>query len=140
MAFKGADKHRARLRRLAGPGVRASVKGVVYTAADICAKEAAVSITTGSAGGKVKGSKHEHIRSLPGEAPNNEDGDLAASIHVEPVDDLQANVVADAPHAVPLEFGTSKMQPRPFLHPAARKTRPEMLKLLGTVARNLTRR
>lgn len=138
MAFKGADKHRARLRRMASPRARALVKDVVYAAADICAAEAAVSITSGSAGGQ-HGGKHQHVPSSPNQPPNAETGHLNESIHVEPIDGLSARVVADASYAAALEFGTSKMVERPFMRPAAQKTKPKMLKLLRAVARDLTR-
>ena len=56
----------------------------------------------------------------PGEAPANDLGKLAGSIRGDRgPESLTAILVAGAPYAVDLEYGTSKMAPRPFLRPAA---------------------
>lgn len=129
--MKGAARHSARLKRLQGLGRK--LRTVVYSAADILAAEAAVSITAGGAFGK------SHVPSLPGEPPNADTGTLDRSIHVEPVDDLTAKVVADAPYAASLEYGTSKMVERPFMRPAAKKVRPKMEKLIVAAIKQETR-
>jgi len=61
-----------------------------------------------------------HTASKPGDAPNVDTGELIASIFAQPSspNKLEAAVVATAPHARFLEFGTSKMAARPFLNPA----------------------
>jgi len=59
-----------------------------------------------------------HQASAPGQAPASDTGLLVASIDAE-VDPQQFNIVlsAAAPYARDLEYGTSKMAPRPFLLP-----------------------
>lgn len=116
--IKGADKFSDRLRRL--ERVRPEVRAIVYTAADELAAEAGHSITVGSVSGK------HHVPSAPHTPPNANWHELDKSIHVEAVDDFSAKVVADAPHAVPLELGTSTIIERPFMRPAARKVGPGM--------------
>lgn len=130
----GAKKHSDRLRRLTN--VQPTLRKVVYAAADMLAAEAALSITAGAASG-TSGGKHQHIASLPGQPPNAFTGKLDRSIHVERVDDLTARVVADAPHAVALEFGTSRMEPRPFMQPAAQLVRPQMDRLIAAAIKKL---
>lgn len=59
-----------------------------------------------------------HQASAPGQAPASDMGLLVASVDAE-VDPQQFNIVlsASAPYARDLEYGTSKMAPRPFLLP-----------------------
>jgi HK97 gp10 family phage protein len=58
----------------------------------------------------------EHQASAPGQAPASDQGTLVRNITVE-VDDaaLTARVNSAAKHAVALEFGTDKMEPRPYM-------------------------
>lgn len=135
--MKGAARHAARLKRLEKIGRK--LRPVVYEAADAVAAEASHLITEGSSSGH-SGGKHQHVPSLPGEAPNEEFGDLRRSIHVEEIDNLTAAVVADAPHAAPLEFGTSKMAERPFMRPAAKKVGPKMQKMVREIIKTETTR
>lgn len=93
---------------------------LIYALADKHVVEAALSITEGSVGGK------NHVPSRPGEPPNANLGVLDRSIHAERTGPLTAQSVADAPHAVPLEVGTSKMAARPYMRPAAKKIRKEV--------------
>jgi HK97 gp10 family phage protein len=70
-------------------------------------------------------------------------GRLRESIHVTPETEAgfagvaQAGVVADAPYAGFVEFGTSRMSPRPFLGPALAMYRREYVAELGRVAASL---
>ena len=93
------------------------------------ATEAAISITTGAVGGK------NHVPSSPGEPPNADTGFLDRSIFAEQTGELTAIAGANASYAQALEFGTSKLQPRPFMAPAAEKIRPKAKKLVEA-ARN----
>ncbi len=65
-----------------------------------------------------------HIASAPGEAPAIDTSTLANSINVE-VDGLTATVGTNVEYAMHLEFGTVKMEPRPFFVPAFEKAKPE---------------
>lgn len=125
--MKGAARHTARLKRLQAAGNK--LRPIVYAAADAVAADAAHSITEGSVSGA------NHVPSLPGEPPMADTGTLDRSIHVEQIDDLSARVVADAPYAAALEFGTSKMAERPFMRPAAKKVAPKMLKKVRAIVK-----
>lgn len=120
--FRGADKH---LRRLKGvsPRTRKEATKLVYTLADMHVAEASQLITAGAVSGK------NHQPSSPHEPPNEDTGALRNSGHVESAGPLKARSVFDAPHAVPLEFGTSKMIERPFSGPAAKTIRKDAKKL-----------
>lgn len=119
MKIKGADIHLKRLKGMSGPRVEREVSKLVYTLADMHVTEAALSITAGAVSGK------NHIPSLPGEPPNADTGKLDRSGHVEQTGPLRASSVFDAPYAVALEFGTSRMAERPFARPAAKKVRKQ---------------
>jgi hypothetical protein len=125
----GQKAHKARLKRLRSPAMRAEVGKAVYAAADYLSTEAALSITNGAVSGAG------HIASAPGEPPNADTHDLDRSIHTERESQLLALSVADSDHAVPLEVGTSKMAARPFMGPAAAKTRPKAQRLVQAAVR-----
>lgn len=73
------------------------------------------------------GNEYEHTTSLPGEAPNTDTGTLVGSIQVEiKKDDIY--VGSRLPYAYHLEFGTTKMEPRPWLVPAVEANRTEATK------------
>lgn len=88
---------------------------VVYEAADDIRAEAFRSISAGSVSGAG------HVPSRPGEPPNRDTGDLQAGLKIAQTGPLSAEVRSEAPHAKPLEFGTSKMAARPYLRPARDK-------------------
>lgn len=95
---------------------------------------AQISIQEGSVGGKF------HVPSLPGEPPNADTGILAASIEVHQVAPLRVQIVSQAPYSAALEFGTSKMEARPFMGPAARAKRKRVTELVGKSVSIVTRR
>ena len=81
------------------------------------------SILQGTKSGRVYRRRSvTHQASAPGEAPANDTGRLARSIitSIEPGGQV-AKITAGSSqvaYAVMLEFGTAKMLPRPFMHPA----------------------
>ena len=78
----------------------------------------------------VKGSV-VHQASAPGEAPANETGRLLASLHFEITPSgTVLRVLAGTDYAAYLEFGTSKMEARPFLRRAINETSEQGLKFI----------
>lgn len=92
-------------------------------------------ITEGSVSGK------KHVPSLPGEPPNNDTGVLKSHIEAVQTAPLRAEVSSNAPYAVPLEAGTSKMAARPYMGPATRNKKPEIIaKVQEAVAKHTSKR
>ena len=126
MTMKGRDAHRQRLKRLSGPDVVKAAGRVLYVGADMIRSEAFRSISAGSVSGKG------HVPSQPGEAPNRDTGVLQAHLRAELVSPLEAQVASEAPYAAALEFGTSKMEARPYMRPARDKQAGEIQRLFET--------
>ena len=92
---------------------------ITNDAADYMAEEMKKSIMSGSKSGSRYGS---HTSSAPGQAPANWTGELVKSIKVQK-DKNKSFVYITAKYAEFLEFGTSKMRPRPFIIPSFIKTK-----------------
>jgi len=130
MRLTGADKLRRALREISINADREIAQIVKGTAQNI-RTYAIKSIQRGTKSGIVYSKKRsksgksvEHRASAPGEAPATDEGILANSIKAE-IDGKKAEIVADTEYAAWLEFGTQKMQPRPFMFPAMEKERPK---------------
>ena len=69
----------------------------------------------------------EHQASAPGEAPASDTGRLVQSAHSEfdPAD-LSGEAIWSTDYAEDLEFGTSKMAPRPYARPALANKKDEI--------------
>lgn len=67
-----------------------------------------------------------HQASAPGEPPAPNTRTLQKSIHIEHPRPGVVRVIADAPGAAALEFGSGRMGPRPFLRPALSAIRKAM--------------
>lgn len=76
--------------------------------------------------------------SAPGEYPMADFKTLHESIRVEPRTN-GADVVAGAAHAVPLEFGTRHMEPRPFLSRALHEKEDEIAEIYADAMRDALR-
>ena len=97
------------------------------------------SIRSGAKTGKVvKRYRPERIvqTSAPGQAPADDLGLLANSVEVD-VDPVQfnLNVGAGAIYAAPLELGSRRMLPRPFLRPAVRRWRKRIVDTIKAAVR-----
>ena len=111
--------------RSLGPEAEKAIKPALFVAADKIRAHAVHSITEGSISGKG------HVPSNPGEPPNADTRHLDQSIETGWQDELVARVTARAPHAVPLEFGTSTVAERPFMRPAVAAKTEESLQLVA---------
>lgn len=118
----GREKHLKRLRGLR-TGIAKGAGKLIMDMAERHAELAAQSIREGGVSGKG------HTPSNPGRPPNADSGKLDRSISAERVGPLKAQSVADAPHAIPLEFGTSQIAERPFMRPAAEAVRKEAVQM-----------
>lgn len=134
MAWKGADEHLARLRKLSGSEVVRVAGAVVVEGADTIRAEAFRSISRGSVSGKG------HVASSPGEPPNRDTGELQANLEAVQTGPLTAEVRSKAPYAAALERGTSKMAARPYMRPARDKKRDQIEKRFAAQMSKLVKR
>lgn len=117
----GRERAVGRLNGLAGEKVVRLVGQALFAGGEALRAEASHMITEGAVSGK------NHVPSLPGEPPNEDTGVLRTHIDVEQVAPLRVQVSSNAPYAVELEGGTSKMAARPYMGPATRRTRKEIV-------------
>ena len=85
-------------------------------------KASIIESMTGQKSGKVyevQGKKHQ--ASAPGEAPARDTGNLINSITIDKAANAHYIINFGAEYAVRLEYGTGRIQPRPFARPAVKK-------------------
>ena len=90
-------------------------------------------ITTGSRSGRMYG---KHQASAPGEPPAKLSGDLAKSIKVQRVNQYASSVRVTQPYAIYLEYGTGKIQPRPYMTVAAKLAQKAMARRVSGILRS----
>lgn len=135
MAITGRKAHIARLKRLTGGSMEREVGQALFVGADRIRVAAQVSITEGA----VSGSKH--VASSPGQAPNQDSGVLGNNIEAtQTADPLVVEVSSNAPYSAPLEFGSSRIQPRPFMAPARDKERSAVENLVVAAVKRVAGR
>lgn len=122
-SVKGVKRTARRLKIETRDAVR-NVSKALFVAGDIIKAEAQVSITTGAVSGR------NHVPSAPGEPPNEDSGDLRRGIKVEQTSPLTVVVESTAPYSAFLEYGTSRMLARPFMGPAARKRKDDVIAIV----------
>jgi len=92
--------------------------------------EAIKSIQTGSKSGVMYQMYHprrEHRASAPGEAPASDTGNLVSKIIVKQKSKDITSVESNADYSAYLEYGTSKMEARPFMLPAFEKSKKPII-------------
>ena len=92
--------------------------------------EAIKSIQSGAKSGvmyQMYNPRREHRASAPGQAPASDTGNLVSKIIVKQKSKNITNVESNADYSAYLEYGTSKMQPRPFMLPAFEKSKKPIL-------------
>lgn len=72
-----------------------------------------------------------HRASAPGESPAIDTGNLVNSFEIKKINDALFKINVNADYASHLEFGTTKMAPRPFLIPAVEKLKDYFVKELS---------
>lgn len=116
-----------RLKRMGSAASHRRRMQALYAIGQKIELDAEISITAGSVSGKG------HVPSRPGEPPNADTRQLDGSIHTVFAGADTVHVIADAPHAVAQEFGTSKMEERPYMRPAVEKNRDSGRRYLARV-------
>ena len=103
---------------------------IVKGGAQLIRGEAIKSIQTGAKSGvmyQMYNPRREHRASAPGQAPASDTGNLVSKIVVRQKGANVTNVESNANYSAFLEYGTSKMQPRPFMLPAFEKSKKPIL-------------
>lgn len=121
--IRGADRVVMRLNTI-GPATVRDVGAALYAGGDLIRAEAAHLITEGAVSGK------NHVPSLPGEPPNEDTGVLRTNIETTQPAPLRVEISSNAPYAAALEFGTSRMAERPYMGPATRAKKKEVIDLV----------
>jgi HK97 gp10 family phage protein len=120
----GAKKHSDRLKRMIARTPQ-EVARALYSAGQLVELDAERSITTGAVSGA------NHIPSLPGQPPNADTHFLDSNIETEIGGPGLVTVTSKAPYSAFLEFGTSRLSPRPFMRPAVERNRKKIVQLVG---------
>ncbi len=92
--------------------------------------EAIKSIQAGAKSGIVYekyNPRRSHRASAPGQAPASDTGNLVSKIIVKQKTKNITNVESNADYSAFLEYGTSKMEPRPFMLPAFEKSKKPII-------------
>ena len=76
--------------------------------------------------------RRTHTASAPGEAPATDTGRLASSVNYKREGAMSATVGSNIVYAAMLEFGTSRIAPRPAWVPATEAMRPKFRQRLET--------
>lgn len=108
----------------------------LYVAGQKIELDAELSITAGSVSGIG------HIPSAPGQPPNRDTGLLDGSIDTEIRSQMPPSVAVTsrAPYAAHLEYGTSRMAPRPYMRPAVERNRDDVTRAVGDAVNIIIRR
>lgn len=129
--IRGAKEHSLRLKRMRGTGAVRVIGQALFEGGEAIQVEAQISLTTGAVSGA------NHVPSKPGEPPNEDTGRLGDNIETVQPSPLRVEVSSNAPYALPLELGTSKMAARPYMGPAARKMRPQVVRKVRAAIRHV---
>lgn len=116
----------------------AAMRGVVI-ATEAVRNEAISLVTNSPATGRVYRRRGgvTHQASAPGEPPASDTGTLAGRIDTDyDYVQLRGAVVARTNYSRHLEYGTQRMQPRPFMRPALSSKRAFIEKAIATQIRN----
>jgi HK97 gp10 family phage protein len=134
MAFTGRKAHVARLKRIAGPTMEREIGKALFVGGNRIQVAAQISITAGSQSGKG------HVPSTAPDPPNQDTGVLANNIETVQREPLLVEVSSNAPYSAPLEFGTSRMQARPFMAPARDAERANVERLVTDAVKRVAKR
>lgn len=129
----GADAVTAKLSGKLSEQAVKNVGTALFAGGQEIEAEAKHMITEGSVSGK------NHVPSLPGEPPNRDTGVLDTNIETTQPAPLHVEVSSNAPYAVALEFGTSKMEARPYMGPATSRKREAVVQLVREAVNRATK-
>ena len=126
---KNLDKVLSQLSRL-NKELEKPFQEVVKGGGQLIRAEAVKSIQSGAKSGIVYekyNPRREHRASAPGQAPASDTGNLVSKIIVRQKSQDVTSVESNANYSAFLEYGTSKMEARPFMLPAFEKSKKPIL-------------
>ena len=129
--IKGLEPTLKNLRLLQN-GLDKELTNVLRGGGQFIRGEAIRSIQTGPKSGRTYekyNPRRTHKASAPGQAPASDTGNLVSQI-MSVADGKNTLVESRAEYSKFLEFGTSKMLPRPFLFPASEKSTKKIVQVL----------
>ena len=111
------------------------LKKIIAVGGQMVMNDAKASIHSHSSSGRTYekyNPRRTHTASAAEQPPNTDTGYLANNIYLEiDADGLGADVESRAEYSECLEFGTSKMRPRPFLQPALEANRRKIIRMFA---------
>tara|TARA_R100000654_G_scaffold16800_4_gene35211 strand:- start:759 stop:1208 length:450 start_codon:yes stop_codon:yes gene_type:complete len=116
--------------RTMGKDMKPELRQVIQGGAQLIRGEAVKSIQSGPKSGKIYqryNPTRTHKASAPGEAPASDTGNLVRNIRVKQKSQDIVTVESGAHYSKFLEYGTSKMQARPFLFPAFKMSQGKIM-------------
>ena len=129
--IKGLEPTLKNLRLLQN-GLDKELTNVLRGGGQLIRGEAIRSIQSGPKSGRTYekyNPRRTHKASAPGQAPASDTGNLVSQI-MSVADGKNTLVESRAEYSKFLEFGTSKMLPRPFLFPASEKSTKKIVQVL----------
>ena len=129
------EQFNKKLKKTLKEGAEKNVKRAVFRSTNLVRNTAVESILRGGKSGRVY-EKYEprrtHQASRAGEPPASDTGFLASQITTEvklQEDKVVGQIIASAPYAKHLEFGTTNIMARPFMQPALQKNKKKILEI-----------
>jgi len=132
MSFKNVQAFKARLKKKVDVRGTKNAKQAVTRAVMLVEGAAKESIAAGGSGSSVirYNPRRTHTTSKPLQAPATDTGFLISQITTTvmplPNGSIVGQIISSAPYSKALEYGTTNMQPRPFMHPAFVKNKKKI--------------
>ena len=123
MAFKNLDAFQKRLKKRLTVNPDKNAMKAVQRSTMLVRETVVTGIATGARRGRIRRNGQDRS-SAAGEYPKTDQGILVGNITTNVKrsgTNVIGQIVSSAPYSAALEFGTTKMKPRPFMHPSLRK-------------------
>jgi len=133
MTFKNIEAFKKRLNKRLETKAHSNAKAAVTRSTMLVENFAKKSILAGGNGTTVQkyDPSRTHTQSKPLSPPASDTGFLVSQItmnvDVKTNGSVVGQIISAAPYSKPLEFGTVNMQPRPFMQPALKKNKSQIL-------------
>ena len=135
MSFKNLDAFKKRLKNRLDTNAHENAKSAVLRSTMLVEKTAQESIKHKGTGKLYQkyNPRVEHRASAPNEPPATDTGflgqNITMNVDVKSNGSVVGQIISAAPYSKALEFGTVNMQPRPFMRPALRKNKNQIVRI-----------